>query len=102
MSINNKTKNVKLSTELVDSVYKRNPDAPAGATLLEIYKEYEKLEALAKCIDPTADLSKISVFDVVSNHIKNEKERNAEVNKSIDDLKIMLTGLEKFFNLKNK
>ena len=35
-----KTRNVKLSTELIDAIKKRAPDAAPGETLLAIYKEY--------------------------------------------------------------
>lgn len=102
MSVNSKTKNVKLPVELVDSVYKRKPDTPAGATLMEIYTEYEKLEELAKGLVPDADLSKNSVFDVFATFFSNGKEREYARQKAIDDLKIMLEGLEKFFTLTEK
>jgi hypothetical protein len=57
---NSKSKNVKLPEELIEAVKKRAPDTPPGETLLAIYKEYEKLESLAKCVN-NADLSKVSV-----------------------------------------
>jgi hypothetical protein len=93
------TKNVKIPTDLIDLVKARAPDVPPGETLLAIYKEYEKLEQLAKCLDKNADLSKVTVLDVVSTYLQNGKQRNEATDKSIDEMKSMLKGLEKFFTM---
>ena len=90
-----KTRNVKLSTELIDAIKKRAPDAAPGETLLAIYKEYEKLEALAKCTG--TDATNPSVYDALKAYIDCWDKKFEAYQRSIDELKTMLQGLQLFF-----
>ncbi len=96
---NNKSKNVKLPEDLIDAVKKRAPDAAPGETLLAIYKEYEKLETLAKCVSEVyaSDSSKGPVYDMLKPFIDTQGQKFDVYQRSIDELKTMLQGLQLFF-----
>lgn len=95
--LNNKSKNVKISEELIEAVKKRAPGVPPGDTLLAIFKEYEKLETLAKCATDNTDLSKNSVYDALKSYIDCWDKKFDGYQRSIDELKTMLQGLQLFF-----
>jgi hypothetical protein len=85
------SKNVKLPIELIDMVKVRAPDVPPGETLFTIYREYEKLEALSKCLaDTDATLNKSSVFETFKSYILNNIERFEAQAKRYDDLITMI------------
>jgi hypothetical protein len=94
---NNKSKNVKLPQELLELLEKRGITKNPGEALLTLCKEYEKIEALAKCVDKTADLSKVSVFEVLTSYMESGKKRYEDLQTSINDLRTMFKGLEMFF-----
>ena len=94
---NNKSKNIKVSQELLELLEKRGVVKNPCEALLTLCKEYEKLEALARCVDKTADLSKVSVFEILTSYLENGKKRYEDLQASINDLRTMFKGLEKFF-----
>lgn len=92
------SKNVKIPTDLIAAIKKRAPDAPPGETLLQIYRDYEKLETLAHCVaDKDADFSKITVYDAIKSYMDSEGKKFEGYQRSIDELKTMLQGLQLFF-----
>jgi hypothetical protein len=95
-----KSKNVKIPVELEELVKSRAPDVPPGETLFAIYKEYEKLEALAKCVtNKDIDMSKTSVYEVLKTYIDLWGTKFDGYHASIDELKTMLKSLERFFTI---
>jgi len=97
MSNNNKSKNVKISEELVEAIKKRAPDAPPGETLLEIYKEYEYLETVARRVTGAGENVNINISEAIEKFFANTNDELAQLRKSHDDFKIMLQGLQLFF-----
>lgn len=97
MSINSKTKNVKLPVALVDSVYKRKPDTPAGTTLMEIYTEYEYLETVARRVAGVNDTEPIKISEAIEKFFEKTLNELDELRKAHDEYKTMLQGLNLFF-----
>jgi len=97
MSINKGTKNVKLSVELVESINGRNPNSPIGATLLEIYKEYEYLENVARRVTGAKENDPINISEAIEKFFANTQNELAQLKKGHDEYKIMLQGLQMFF-----
>ncbi len=97
MSINNKTKNVKLSTDLVDSIHKRNPDAPIGATLLEIYTEYEYLETVARRVACVKENEPIKISEAIEKFFSTTLDEVERLRKSSIEMETMIKGLNMFF-----
>jgi hypothetical protein len=92
------SKNVKLPTELIDLVKSRGSTKPPGEALLDITKDYVQLEMLAKALNKNGSSTLTTVFDAVDAHIKEGDQKLAELEKSISDLKTMLTGLQMVFS----
>jgi hypothetical protein len=94
---NHKSKNVKLSEELIDAVKNRAPDAPPGETLLAIYKEYEYLETVARRVTGVKENEPVNISKAIDKFFANTQNELAELHKSHDDFRIMLQGLQMFF-----
>lgn len=89
-----KSKNVKIPLELVDMIEKRSGGKPPGEVLFEIYKEYELIEGLASSIRANKkNLVKASVYEV----LLDRDQKINELQTQIDEVKMMLKGLEIFF-----
>lgn len=95
--LNNKSKNVKISEELIEAVKKRAPGVPPGETLLAIYKEYEYLETVARRVTGAKNNDSINISEAIDKFFVNTQNELAELRKSHDDFRIMLQGLQMFF-----
>lgn len=97
MPTNNKSRNVKIPEELIDTVKKRAPDIPPGETLLAIYKEYEYLETVARRVTGAKENEQIKISEAIEKFFVNTNDELAQLRKSHDDFRIMLQGLQLFF-----
>ncbi len=95
-----KSKNVKIPLKVLELLEKRKPvdDRAPGEQLLEIVREYMVLEkfadAMSKEIDETENGT---VSEVIMKYITGGKERMINMQKSLDELKTMIQGLQTFF-----
>ena len=88
------SKNVKIPLELVELIDKRSGGRPPGEVLFEIYKEYELVEGLASSIRKNRkNLDKASVYEV----FLERDQMIDELKEQVDEVKMMLKGLEIFF-----
>lgn len=93
-----KSKNVKLPLELVEAIEKRNSGKPLGEVLLEIYKEYERLEGLARSIAyvEKRDSGKINVSDTIIRYTTSKSQDMTKFEETLSELRTMVVGLEIF------
>lgn len=94
---NNKSENVKIPIELKEAVKKRAPDTPPGETLLEIYKEYEYLETVARRVTGAGENDKVNISEAIDKFFANTNDELTRLRKSHDEFNIMLQGLQLFF-----
>lgn len=94
---NNKSKNVKISEELVEAIKKRAPDVPPGETLLAIYKEYEYLETVARRVTGAKENEQIKISEAIEKFFAKTNDELTILRKSHDEFRIMLQGLQLFF-----
>ena len=94
---NNRSKNVKLSEELIEAIKKRAPDVPPGETLLEIYKEYEYLESVARRVTGTKENDPIKISEAIEKFFEKTLNDLEQLRKAHDEYKTMLQGLNLFF-----
>ncbi len=86
-----KSKNIRVPFELIDKIEKRSPGIPPGKVLFEIVKDYEVLEEYATSVDPA---SKASVSEIIIGYYHNLDMNRAEVQKTINEVKIMIQGMQ--------
>ena len=94
---NNRSKNVKLSEELIEAIKKRAPDVPPGETLLEIYKEYEYLESVARRVTGAGENEQIKISEAIDKFFEKTLNDLEQLRKAHDEYKTMLQGLNLFF-----
>jgi len=95
---NHKSRNVKLSEELIEAIKKRAPDAPPGETLLAIYKEYEYLETVARRVTGADENDNINISEAIERFFKDIHVEMDHLRKSHDDFKLMLQGIQLALN----
>ena len=96
-----KSKNVRIPLELVEILESRKPDKPLGEVLFDIVKDYVALEDYTRSLE-LKQTGKESVSEIIIRHHDWQDKNTAEVKKSIDELKIMIKGMEIFFTKFNK
>ena len=92
-----KTRNVKLSIELIDLLKKRAPDVPPGETLLAIYKEYEYLETVARRVTGVKENEPIKISEAIDKFFKDTQGELERLIKSSKEMETMIQGLKLFF-----
>lgn len=95
-----KSKSVKIPRELLELLEKRKPvdDRAPGEQLLEIVRDYMELEKFADAMCEQVDgLEDATISEVIMKYITGGKERMINMQKSLDELKTMIQGLQTFF-----
>lgn len=87
-----KTKAVKIPLELADLLEKRNSSKPPGEVLLEIYKDYLRLEEFASAKRNPAQYG-AKVSDIIIQY----DERIDAFEEKLKEVSTMMQGLKIFF-----
>lgn len=90
------SKNVKLPQELVEIIEKRSNGRTPGETLLEIVKDYVEIEKYVRSLKLKQTGSE-RVSETIIRYYDQQDSNIKEVKESIDELKSLVKGLEKFY-----
>jgi len=92
-----KSKNVKLPMELLELIKKRNGAKPPGEVLLEIVKEYEYLESVARRVTGAKETDPINISESIEKFFEKTLNELDQLRKGHDEYRTMLQGLNLFF-----
>ncbi|MDP2217171.1 MAG: hypothetical protein Q8J68_07800 [Methanolobus sp.] len=91
-----KTKSIKIPIELIEYLEKHNDGRPPGEVLLDIVKDYQRIERAAAIIAP-GKLTGTNAAEIFADYLIEYNNKITGIEASIKELGTMVQGLKLFF-----